>query len=486
MDFKRDVPVYGEYDVVIAGGGPAGIGAGIAAARGGLKAIMLEINGAMGGTSTSGNLPFFLGAYNGSMPFRKMIDAGLQYKDLSRPRRAVRGVYDLMVERIKAQKGGVGPAVMAQTDKYPILDRFGCHDEFTFDIEIGKRVFDEMAKEYGLEVLYYTTALDTEVVDNEIKGVYIVNKSGIQFIKCKAVIDCTGDADLVARSGYATYKGDKNTGEMTAIGIVAQIENVDSAKIAAYLEQGGDPWFPEAVAKATADTPDDEPSGAKNLQAIIAFPMVQDGVWMVNGGTSHSWRGDHNLDGTCGDDLTYVTMIGRQRAKWMVEKLWRKYIPGAENCRLRSTATYPGIRETRRIIAERMLTEEDLIQGVQFEDTIAFAGRHFDLTRKDNHEEKPGDVQGFAGKNKLGGGIAAIPYSAMIPKGSKNVLAAGRCIAADGQALGPVRIMSTCMAIGEAAGTAAIQKIRDGVDFKDINVQELRDTLRANGAEVDF
>ncbi len=483
MDFKREAAFYGEYDVVVAGGGPAGIGAGIAAARGGLKTILLEANGCMGGTSTSGNLPFYLGAYNGSVPYRTMLAKGLQYKDLPRPRRAVRGIFEQMMQKMRDMDGGVGPAVMGQTEKYPILDRFGCHDEFTFDLEKGKLAYDQMAKEVGLDVLYYTTAMDTEVVDNEVKGVYIFNKSGLQFIKCKAVIDCTGDADLVARSGYETYKGDKETGEMTAMSIVAHIENIDAGKIAEYLEQGGDPWFLKQCQQA-AKTP--EGNGNEAPLNLVIFPMVQEGVFMVNGGTAHAFVGDRNLDGTNGDDLTELTFIGRQRAQWLVEKLFRPYIPGAENCRLRSTATYPGIRETRRIVAEKTLTEEDAVKGTKFPDTIALAGRHFDLTRKGVEEsEKDGGLQEFAGKNALGGGIAAIPYGALIPKGSKNIIVAGRCIAADGQALGPARIMSTCMAVGEAAGTAAVFKLRDGVDFKDVNIDELRATLKANGAEID-
>ena len=99
--------------------------------------------------------------------------------------------------------------------------------------------------------------------------------------------------------------------------------------------------------------------------------------------------------------------------------------------------------------------------------------------------ERSGGTQGFAGKNALGGGIAQIPYSALIPKGSSNIIAGGRCIAADGQALGPARIMSTCMAVGEAAGVATVLKLRDGVKYKDINTKELRNTLRSYGAEID-
>ncbi len=483
MRFTREIPLFGTYDVIVAGGGPAGFAAGLAAARGGLKTLLLEAGGCLGGTATRGALPFFLGAYNGSIPFRKMIEQGLAYRDLPRPRRAVCGIFDTVMARMREKGVGVGPCVMAQTDKYPALDRLGCHDEFTFDIEAGKRVFDELASEYGLEVLYYTSAVDTEREKNAVKGVYFHNKGGMQYASCRVLVDCTGDADLVARSGFATYKGDRETGEMTAIGFITHIENIDSAKLAAYLENGGDPWFFEACQKAARD-----PAGNGNEPPmhLILFPMMQEGVFMVNGGTNHAFVEGRNLDGTDPRDLTLLTQIGRERAEWLVEKLFRPYIPGAENCRLRLTATYPGVRETRRIVGEQMLAEEDLVNGTRFPDTIALAGRHFDLGRKGAKKaEAKGGLQAFASKHTLAGGVASIPYGALIPKGAENLLVAGRCIAADGQALGPARIMSTCMATGEAAGVAAVLALRDGVSVREVNTQELRDTLRAFGAVVD-
>ena len=484
VKYTTEAELYGSYDVIIAGGGPAGLAAGISAAREGLRAIIIERSGCLGGTSTSGALPFILGAYNGSIPFRKMIERGLSYKELVRPRRAVRGIYDIIIEKIKESGGGVGPCKIAQSDKYPALDRLGCHDEFTFDIETGKRVFDELAEEYGLSVLYYTTAIDVNLVKNEIKGVYIVNKNGIGYVECRALIDCTGDADLVARCGYPTYKGDKESGEMTEIGFITHIENVDSAKLAKYLDDGGDPWFLEQCARAARERADE--NGNTPPMNIVIFPMVEEGVFMINGGTNHAFIGERNLDGSNADDLTELTKIGRKRARWLVENLFRPYIPGAENCRLRLTAAYPGVRETRRIVGENTLTENDLVAGTKFPDTIALAGRHFDLARRGVEEsEKHGGLQEFAGKHSLGGGIAAIPYGALIPKGSSNLIVAGRCIAADGQALGPARIMSTCMAMGEAAGIATALKLRHGVDYKNINTDELREVLRSRGAEID-
>ena len=476
MKFCKEIYEYPQYDVVVAGGGPAGIGAGIAAARAGLRTILIESNCCLGGVSTAGALPFYLGAYGGSIPFPQMLKKGLSYKELDRSFRAVGGIFEDMIQRVTAAGGGVGPCKIAQNDKYEGLDRFGCHDEFTFDIEIGKRVLDDMAREVGLEILYYSHAIGCECVGNIIKGVYVTNKNGLTYIPCKTVIDCTGDADIVADAGFPTYKGDRQTGEMCHAGLVAHLEDIDSAKMAEYLNSGGDPWFKDICERAKSENPDlDLPN------RLIIFPMTREGVYMINGGTS-----TFGIDGTSAEDRTRLTLWARQRAKNLCEVLFRKYIPGGENCKIRLTAYYPGVRETRRIVGEVMLTEELILSPEKPQDIIALAGRHFDLRRKSaidangKHQSQP-----FAEK-KLPFKAAGIPYGALIPKGSYNVLAAGRCIAADGQALGPARIMSTCMAVGEAAGTAAAFAINGNVSFKDVDIVALRNKLRENGAIVDL
>lgn len=455
-------------DVVVAGGGPAGTAAAIAAARHGLNVLLLEVTGCVGGTSTSGALPFWLGYTNGSIPFPWMIKRGLAYKDLPHPRRAVGGIFEEAWKRINVEGGAEPPRVMAQTDKYPGLDRLGCHDEFTFDLEIGKRVLDEMLVEAGVQIRYYARAVDVKRTSAVVNGVYFVDKSGLQYVPSKAVIDCTGDADIVYASGFGTYKGDRETGEMCAASLVAHIENIDPGAIEDYLNAGNDPWFRGICEKAICDHPDmDLPT------SLIIFPMVQQGVFMVNGGTSFT-----DYDGTSGKDMTSLTLRGRQRAKLLTEVLFRGYMPGAENCRLRLTASYPGVRETRRIEAEYILTEADLLNGTRFDDTIALAGRHFDLSRKKG--------QVFADNGlSVKRGITPIPYRTLLPKGADNLIAAGRCIGADGQTMGPARIMSTCFAVGEAAGTATAFKIQNDTAFRNIDVQALRKELHQNNCEVE-
>lgn len=485
MRFQFDAQMYGEYDVVVAGGGPAGFAASIAAARGGLKTLVVEAGGCLGGVSTLSALPFILGATSGSIPFPQMIAKGLQYSQLPHPRKAVGGIFDEFVQAVKVQGGGVGPAVMAQTELYPGLDRLGCHDEFTFDLETGKRVYEEMVLSSGADLLLYTRVLAADMEDNHVRGLWLTGKDTMLYVACKAVIDCTGDADVVNSAGYATYKGDRKTGEMTNASLIAHIENIDPGPLEKYLNEGGDPWFIPACAAAAKEHP-----GEDVPNSLIIFPMMQPGVFMVNGGTNRP-----GIDGTQAASLTEVTLWGRRRAKFLTEEIFRKHIPGAENCRLRLTASQPGVRETRRIVAEYILTERDLVTGTRFEDTIALAGRHFDLERAADAVMKEDAsnarnscatlTQNFSRDHKLRLGVAPIPYRSLIPKDSENMIVAGRCLAADGQALGPARIMSTCMAMGQAAGTATILKLRDGLPYRSIDVQELRSILRSQGAEVD-
>ncbi len=464
------------YDVVVAGGGPAGIGAAIAAARSGMKTLLIEDNCCLGGISTAGALPFYLGAMTGSISFPQMLKKGLSYSELNRPKEAVGGIFKEMVERIKAANGGVGPCVIAQTDKYPGLDRLGCHDEFTFDIEIGKRVLDEMAVEAGVELLYYTRAIDVKMDEKKIAGIYISNKSGISYVPCGVLIDCTGDADMVNAAGFETYKGDRETGEMTHASLVCHIEDVDMAAIEKYLNDGGDPWFKGVCEKAKEENPElDVP------HRLILFPMVQEGVLMINGGMSA-----YGYDGTKGEDRTKLTVWGRQRAQLVAEVLFKKYMPGGENSKLRLTAYYPGVRETRRIVGETTLTEEMILNDSCPDEVIAIAGRHFDLSRQQKNTKFANVAHQALGERELPRGATGIPYGTMIPKGSENIFVAGRCIAADGQALGPARIMSTCMAVGEAAGVAASMMINENKNSMEVDVQELRANLRKNGAIVDL
>lgn len=477
MEFRTWAKDMESYDVLVAGGGPAGIGAAVAAARGGAKTLLIEGLGCVGGTGTIGGLPFWLGATTGSIPYYKMLEDGLAYKDLPHPRKAVGGIFEEAMSRLRDKGVGVGPAIMGQTDNYPGLDRLGCHDEFTYDLEGGKRELEQMILESGADILYFTHVIGVDVQDRLIKGVFVSNKDGITYIHAERFIDATGDGDMIAQAGFDTYKGDRETGQMTSASLVIHIEGVDSAEFENYLNNGGDPWLREACKMAQNKHPE-----SNFNDSIIMFPMIQDGVFMINGGTAV-----HFIDGTSSVDVSRMMQIGRMRALHLIEYLFKPYVPGFQDARLRLSASYPGIRETRRIVGEYMLTEEDVLAGKSFEDIIAIAGRHFDLGRVVKRGDGKLEYVQPSHKNrlKIAGGAMKIPYRSLVPKNTLNIITAGRCIAADGQTMGPARIMSTCMATGEAAGTAAAMTLEEGCSFKELNIQRLRKRLKENHAIVD-
>ena len=455
------------YDLIVCGGGPSGVAAAIAAGRAGLRTLLMERAGYLGGVSTACALPFWLGGFTGSRPYREMLREGLPYEDLPRPRRAVGGIFRELCDALRAVGAGTGadPFVMGQASRYPGLQRLGCHDEFTFDLEAGKRILEQKVAEAGVTLLYYAAVCGAEAEGGRIRAVIAASKRGLTRHRAAAFIDCTGDADVAYFAGAPTTTAP--LGDVSAVSLIVHVENVDAGKLEAYLNAGGDPYFREACARAKAEHP-----GLDLPETMLIFPMVQPGVFMINGGTDLT--GYDSLDPA---DMTKLSIRGRARAENIAKHIFR-YIPGGEDCRVRLTAPWPGVRESRRIVSLGALTEADLLTGKTFPDSVALAARHFDLDR--------GRQQPFHEKNlRMKRDAAQIPYSCMVPRGMENLLAAGRCIQADGQALGPARIMATCFAVGQAAGTAAAIRHAAGCAFSEVPYPELRRRLLDGGAILD-
>ena len=455
------------HDLIICGGGPSGIAAAIAAGRAGLRVLLIERAGYLGGVSTACALPFWLGGFTGSRPYREMLQDGTPYENLPRPRRAVGGVFKELCDALRDAGAGTGadPFVMGQASRHPGLQRLGCHDEFTFDLEAGKRMLEQKVLEAGAELLFYTAVCGAEAQGGRINAVITASKAGLTRRCAEAFIDCTGDADVAYFAGAPTTASP--LGDVSAVSLIAHIENVDARRLEAYLNAGGDPYFREACARARSEHPElDLP------ETMLIFPMVQPGVFMVNGGTDLT--GYDSLDPL---DMTRLSVRGRARAENIARHIFR-HIPGGESCRVRLTAPWPGVRESRRIVSRGALTEEDLLTGRVFPDSVALAARHFDLDR--------GRKQPFHEKKlRMKRDAAQIPYNCMVPQGIENLLAAGRCIQADGQALGPARIMATCFAVGQAAGTAAAIRHAERCAFSAVPYPALRRRLLDDGAILD-
>ena len=439
VTFRAEAQTIGHYDIVVAGGGPAGVAASVVSSRAGMKTLLVESKGCLGGVATSAGVAVWLGGGKKGKTPCKWAVGGI-----------FREIYDVLLENGWASEFGSDMGVLGAMGG----------DHIYFDMEHLKRVLDGFVTSAGVDLLYFTTALSLKIKENKIEGLYLVNKSGLNFVEARMVIDCTGDADIAHRAGFETVKGRSDTGLMTAATLMSWAEDVDSEEIEAYFKTGKDRRFRRLVQELRT-------KGIWNYkeETIIVLPTTRKNVYMIN--TSRLV----GVDGTDASSLTRAMIEGRRNAHEFLEKILKQYYPGFKNATLRWTAPVVGIRETRKIVGEYTLTDTDCIEGVQFKDTIALTGYGFDLPDPEKPSYQPyRDVS-------IKGGYVSIPYRCLVPIGSENLLVAGRCISVKDMALGPVRDMPPCYAMGHAAGIAASMCLEAPCKPRSLDVTELRRRL---------
>jgi len=430
---NREIPILDQVDVLVVGGGPAGVGAAISAARLGAKTLIVEQFNCLGGVATSGGHNHF-----------SLYTA---WSDFDTP--IVGGVAEEMRSRILAE--GIGTY------------RSGCID---FDLEGVKFLLDRMAAEAGVQVLYYTFYCDTLVEDGKVIGGIVQNKSGRQAILAHRVVDCTGDGDAAFHAGASFWQGRPEDGRCQPCTLMFTIAGVDWPRVAEWRStyQKHEVWL-----KAQADG------------IMEPFQSVIMGFWHTDVlpdqvGINMTHLVD--VDTTNARDLTWATIEGRRQAHHLVE-VFRQVVPGMETCYMISSAPALGLRESRRIEGVVTLTAEDIMAQRQWDDTIGYGSFYIDI----HNPAGPGmgDQTWYPPK----GWRYQMPYGVMVPKEIDNLLVAGRCISTDHVALGSTRIMSTCMVLGEAAGAAALLSLHEEVAPRDLDAGVLRGQLRAQGAIVD-
>jgi hypothetical protein len=431
-EMNTEIPVTREVDVLVVGGGPAGIGAAISAARLGAKVLIIEQFNCLGGVATSG-------AHNHYSQFNAWGDASIQ---------VVGGVADEMRRRLLAMGGGTYDG--------------SCID---FDIESLKLLLDQMVAEAGVEVLYYTFYCDTLVKDGAVIGGVIQNKTGRQAILAQRVIDCTGDGDAAFHAGAPFEQGRPQDGRCQPTTLMFLIGGVDWPRVATWRSsyQMTEVWL-----KAQADG------------IMEPFQSVIMGFWhtdinpdQVGINMTHMI----NIDTTRAEDLTRATIEGRRQSHHLVQ-VFRKVVPGMEKCYLISTAPALGLRESRRIMGEVVLRADDLMNTREWPDAIGYGSFYIDI------HNPAGPGMGGQTWRPPKGFHYQIPYRALVPQKIDNLLVAGRCISADHVALGSLRIMGTCTVMGEAAGAAAVLSLHDEVSPRQLDPVRLSKQLQQQGAIV--
>jgi FAD-dependent oxidoreductase family protein len=440
IHLNETIPVAYEADVLVIGGGPAGVGAALSAARQGMKVIVVEQANCLGGIATSG--------LHGHI---------CQYTSQGGEYRVVGGICHEFAEKT--------------------LDRgYGEYNgaSFDFEVEAFKLILEEMFKEAGIRVFYYTQFSDVIVEDGKIQAVIIQSKSGRQAIAPKMVIDSTGDADVAFRAGAPFEKGRDSDGATQPMTLMFQIGGIDCDKVnqfrnVEYPQKYNDDntYKLHGVWKEAQDNGDMEP--------------FQDGImgwWHTNTRPDQlgiNFTHIFGKDCTKMEDLTYATIEGRRQAFQCVD-VYRKYIPGMEDCWMSHSAAVIGTRESRRIVGEYVITEQDLMAEKEFNDSIGYGSFFIDVhncTGIGMDHETWNPPKGFKYQ---------IPYRSLIPKKIDNLLVAGRCISCTHIALGSLRVMPQCVLEGEAAGLAANLAIKGDVVPGEIDVKELQQLIRdANG-----
>lgn len=417
----KELPIAGEYDVIVAGSGPAGTAAAVMAGRMGAKVLIIEWNNAIGGISTSGMMSHWTGSVTSPM-------------------------YTEILQRSADMNEG---------------ERKGEIQQF-INPENLKTVYLDMLKDANVDVLLYTFVCGVVMEGDQLTGVITESKSGRRVFRSKVVVDGTGDGDVAAFAGVEYHKGRESDGKMQPTTLMFKVAGVDMSR--AVLLGSFESTYQTEKGELQALAKEHIPYPAGHL---LAYKSTLPGIVTCN------MTNCTDIDGTKAEDLTRAEIVCRSQMPAIVKYL-REFVPGFENCYIISAGSMMGVRETRHFKGVYTLNENDILTAKVFDDWVV-RGAHFnfdvhnmtgsglDATGVQKHWTQP---KGYT-----------IPYGCLVPEKINGLLLSGRNISGTHIAHSNYRVMPICVGIGAAAGVAAATAIKKGVQVRDIKGEELQDRL---------
>lgn len=422
-DFTNEI----KSDVVVVGSGSAGATAAITAAQMGASVLLVERYGFMGGISTQ-VLDTFYGFYTPG----------------STPRKVVGGIPDVIVEEL-----------FNQNMAFLRPNTYGAGQGITYDPETLKFVWESLAQEVGVQIFYHTFVLDAILEDDRMCGVVAVNKSGLFRLLAEVVIDATGDADIAAASG--TPFEDANDGPVQAMTTTFRLGNVDVERARQVKKSQLHEKMQDVIDRGTYNLPRRE--GSVHITPLPG--MMATNMTRVT-----------DLDSTQVDQLSRAEIEGRKQA-FEYARFLREQVPGYAHSFISNLSVQIGIRESRRIFGDYRLTRQDVLSARKFSDAIAQCGAPIE----DHHAGEDTRWEYLPE-----GETYQIPYRCLLPQKVEGLLVAGRCLSADHDAHASVRSMGQCMAMGQAAGAAAVISFQMNEVPREIPISKLQTKLTELGA----
>ncbi len=442
--YQRSIPRENAFDVIVAGGGPAGTAAAISAARQGMKVLLLEATGCLGGMGTSALVSQWSHTSTGDGP-------------------VIGGLIREWIEALY-QRGEIQPGIDADFWNYEHNRGFGFHAEGL------KRLLDELCESAGVEVRFFSRVIDADVDRNarQVQGVIIHDIEGLHYIPAKAFIDATGDAVLADLCGADYLEAGRDTPNIMPPTLCSLVAGVDFQKFDRRTMQF--PALDQALKEGFFSQPDRHVPGL--FRAGQSWGTLNAGHLFKTNAVKQ-------------ESLTEAMRWGRRLAKEYTD-FYRQYLPGCEQAELVATASLLGVRESRRVVGEYMLNYDDYRARRHFPDQIAIYCKQVDIHVYDlTEEEYERYRKEFTEDDTLKHGESyGIPYGSLVPRGWQNLWAAGRCSSSDIKVNGAIRDQPGCAMMGQAAGTAAAQAIRTGQTACTLDTAQLVTTLREQGANL--